>query len=102
MRRCSFAAVSTMRLLLVLLLGVLRATVVHSVTFNVPSSPPSSAATVDPSLLSVSIEFFAFPGYTQLVGTANCLQNLADLRGAQPAIRIGGTTQYVLDSNVLE
>ncbi|KAH9895067.1 glycoside hydrolase superfamily [Cubamyces lactineus] len=59
----------------------------------VPSSPPANAATVDPSLVSVSIEFFAFPGYTQLSGTSNCLANLATLRGAQPAIRIGGTTQ---------
>ena len=59
----------------------------------VPSSPPSGAATVDPSLVSVSIEFFAFPGYTQMSGTNNCLSNLAALRNAPPAIRIGGTTQ---------
>ncbi|KAJ8497180.1 hypothetical protein ONZ51_g677 [Trametes cubensis] len=59
----------------------------------VPSSPPANAAAVDPSLVSVSIEFFAFPGYTELSGTNNCLANLASLRGAQPAIRIGGTTQ---------
>lgn len=59
----------------------------------IPSTPPSSAAAIDPSLLSVSIEFFAFPGYTQLAATSNCLANLAGLRGAQPAIRIGGTTQ---------
>ncbi|KAI0356333.1 hypothetical protein OH77DRAFT_1423976 [Trametes cingulata] len=59
----------------------------------VPSSPPSNAAPVDPSLVSISMEFFAFPGYTQLSGTNNCLANLASLRGAQPAIRIGGTTQ---------
>ncbi|KAI0743496.1 hypothetical protein C8Q80DRAFT_842489 [Daedaleopsis nitida] len=59
----------------------------------VPQSPPSSAVTVDPSLVSVSIEFFAFPGYTQMTGTNTCLDNLANLRGTQPAIRIGGTTQ---------
>ncbi|EKM54178.1 glycoside hydrolase family 79 protein [Phanerochaete carnosa HHB-10118-sp] len=59
----------------------------------VPSSAPLSAALVDPSLLSVSLEFFAFPGYTTLAATSNCLANLATLRGAQPAIRIGGTTQ---------
>ncbi|KAI9068399.1 glycoside hydrolase family 79 protein [Trametes sanguinea] len=59
----------------------------------VPSSAPSNAAAVDPSLVSVSIEFFAFPGYTQLRGTSNCLANLASVRGAQPAVRIGGTTQ---------
>ncbi|OBZ67030.1 Solute carrier family 40 member 2 [Grifola frondosa] len=55
--------------------------------------PPSSAAALDPSLLSVSIEFFAFPGYTEIPATNNCLANIASLRGAQPAIRIGGTTQ---------
>lgn len=58
----------------------------------VPSSPPSGAVAVDPSLVSVSIEFFAFPGYTEMAGTNNCLNNLASLRGVQPAIRIGGTT----------
>ena len=63
--------------------------------FVVPSTAPSSAAAVDPALLSVSIEFFAFPGYTQLAATDNCLANIAALRGAQPAVRIGGTTQYV-------
>ena len=62
---------------------------------SVPSSPPSSAKAVDPSLLSISLEFFAFPGYTQLAATTNCLNNIAALRGTQPAIRIGGTTQYV-------
>ncbi|KAH9858510.1 glycoside hydrolase superfamily [Lenzites betulinus] len=59
----------------------------------VPSSPPSGAASVDPSLVSVSVEFFAFPGYTQISGTNKCLANLASLRGSPPAIRIGGTTQ---------
>ncbi|KAI0785550.1 hypothetical protein C8Q75DRAFT_775360 [Abortiporus biennis] len=59
----------------------------------VPSSAPSTAVAVDPSLLSVSIEFFTFPAYTQIQATSNCLANLATLRGAQPAIRIGGTTQ---------
>ncbi|KAI0686858.1 hypothetical protein BC835DRAFT_1450643 [Cytidiella melzeri] len=60
---------------------------------TLPSSPPSSARSVDPSLLSVSLEFFAFPGYTALAATENCLNNLGALRGAPPAIRIGGTTQ---------
>ena len=61
---------------------------------TVPSAPPSGAATVDPALVSVSIEFFAFPGYTEMSGTENCLANLAALRGTSPAVRIGGTTQY--------
>lgn len=61
----------------------------------VPPDVPSGAVTFDPSLLSVSIEFFTLPGYTQIQATHNCLENLAVLRGAPPAIRIGGTTQYV-------
>ena len=65
----------------------------HVLAVVVPSTPPSGAISVDPSLVSVSIEFFAFPGYTNITGTNNCLANLATLRGAQPAIRIGGTTQ---------
>ena len=64
---------------------------VHAIT--VPSTTPSTAAVVDPSLLSVSLEFFAFPGYTEMAGTNNCLSNFGTLRGAQPAVRIGGTTQ---------
>ncbi|KAH8107834.1 hypothetical protein BXZ70DRAFT_1003265 [Cristinia sonorae] len=60
---------------------------------TVPQTPPSGAVTVDQSLLSVSIEFFTLPGYTQIQATSNCLENLAELRGAPPAIRIGGTTQ---------
>ncbi|KAJ3487680.1 hypothetical protein NLI96_g3377 [Meripilus lineatus] len=70
---------------------VLHAGSVLAVT--VPSSAPSNAAVVDPSLLSVSIEFFTFPAYTQIKATTNCLDNIAALRGAQPAVRIGGTTQ---------
>ncbi|TFK81382.1 glycoside hydrolase family 79 protein [Polyporus arcularius HHB13444] len=65
----------------------------HVRAVAVPSTPPSGAAAVDPSLVSVSIEYFAFPGYTQMTGTNNCLTNIANLRNAQPAVRIGGTTQ---------
>ena len=65
----------------------------HAYAIAVPSTTPSGAVSVDSSLVSVSIEFFAFPGYTNITGTNNCLANLATLRGAQPAIRIGGTTQ---------
>ncbi|KAH7916149.1 glycoside hydrolase family 79 protein [Hygrophoropsis aurantiaca] len=60
---------------------------------NIPSSTPATASNVDPALLSLSLEFFAFPEYTELSTTANCLDNIAALRGTQPAIRIGGTTQ---------
>lgn len=66
----------------------------HVQAVVVPSTPPSDAVTVDPSLVSVSIEFFAFPGYTNIAGTNQCLDNIARLRGVQPAVRIGGTTQY--------
>ncbi|KAI0780147.1 glycoside hydrolase superfamily [Fomes fomentarius] len=65
----------------------------HVQAVVVPSTPPSDAVTVDPSLVSVSIEFFAFPGYTNITGTNQCLDNIARLRGVQPAVRIGGTTQ---------
>ncbi|KAI0344513.1 hypothetical protein BDW22DRAFT_1326510 [Trametopsis cervina] len=66
---------------------------VSALTLTLPPTPPPSSHRVDPSLLSVSIEFFAFPGYTALAATTNCLDNVAVLRGAQPAVRIGGTTQ---------
>ncbi|KAI5118607.1 hypothetical protein M0805_008038 [Coniferiporia weirii] len=62
-------------------------------TFAVPTSVPTSAVSVDPSLLSVSIEFFTFPAYIEMSGTKTCLANLQALRGAAPAVRIGGTTQ---------
>ena len=61
----------------------------------IPTSSPSTAVTIDPSLLAVSIEFFAFPGYTNVTSTSKCLQNLGDLRGSPVAVRIGGTTQSV-------
>lgn len=79
------------RMLSPVLVALLAAAAASAVT--VPSAPPSGAAAVDPSLLSISFEFFAFPGYTQLAATPKCLANLANLRGAQPAVRIGGTTQ---------
>lgn len=60
----------------------------------VPSTTPNTSAPIDPAQLSVSIEFFAFPGYTEISPTATCLANLEELRGVAPAVRIGGTTQY--------
>lgn len=74
-------------------LGVALTASLGTGAVTVPSTPPSSAQSVDKSILSVSLEFFAFPGYTQLEATNNCLANIATLRGAQPAVRIGGTTQ---------
>ncbi|KAK7060146.1 hypothetical protein VNI00_000910 [Paramarasmius palmivorus] len=60
---------------------------------SIPTAAPSSAATIDKSLLAVSIEFFAFPGYTNVTSTSKCLENLGNLRGSPVAVRIGGTTQ---------
>lgn len=59
----------------------------------VPAAAPASAVPVDRALVGVSLEFFAFPGYTAIASTANCLANLGRLRGASPPVRIGGTTQ---------
>ncbi|KAF9076614.1 hypothetical protein BDP27DRAFT_1210210 [Rhodocollybia butyracea] len=59
----------------------------------VPTAAPSTAAIIDSSQVAVSIEFFAFPGYTELVSTGTCIANLEGLRGAPVAVRIGGTTQ---------
>ena len=87
---CSPLAICNKRVTVIL---VALACVHHARAITVPSTPPSGAVTVDPSLVSVSIEFFAFPGYTEITGTNYCLDNLASLRGAQPAVRIGGTTQ---------
>lgn len=48
---------------------------------------------------SYSLEFFTFPEYIQdLPSTTTCLQNLKDLTGTWPPVRIGGTTQYDLTS----
>ena len=65
-----------------------------NVVYTIPTSAPSNSITVDQSLVSVSIEFFAFPGYAGLTTTSRCLQNIEEIRGAPPAVRIGGTTQY--------
>ncbi|KAJ3808016.1 hypothetical protein F5876DRAFT_46898 [Lentinula aff. lateritia] len=65
----------------------------YSAAITIPTTAPSTAATIDSSQVAVSLEFFAFPGYTELVSTGTCLANLQALRGAPVAIRIGGTTQ---------
>ena len=66
---------------------------VSAVSFSVPSQVPSTASKVNAAQLSLSIEFFAFPGYTETKTLTQCLNNLEQLRGTPPAIRIGGTTQ---------
>lgn len=70
-----------------------------SQVIDVPLSAPSSAVAIDPALLSISLEFFAFPGYMNLTNTAPCLDYLQALRGNPPAVRIGGTTQFVFPLN---
>ncbi|CRK25637.1 hypothetical protein BN1708_014263 [Verticillium longisporum] len=66
-----------------------------ALTFAVPSTVPSNAS---PQLaaapVGVSFEFFAWPGYfDDVASTTKCLQNLKDVSGTWPPIRIGGTTQ---------
>lgn len=62
-------------------------------SFAVPPSPPTTAVIPSPNLVGVSIEFFAWPAYTNIAATSNCLANLQSFRGAAAPIRIGGTTQ---------
>lgn len=78
----------------------LRSVIGQTINITLPLSAPLNASSIDPSLLSVSIEFFAFPGYTDLSATTTCLNNLAELRGAPPAVRIGGTSQCVYLSRI--
>ncbi|TDL19243.1 glycoside hydrolase family 79 protein [Rickenella mellea] len=61
--------------------------------FKVPQTPPATSAPINKAQLSVSLEFFTFPDYTNIPSTTNCLANIQTLRGAPPAVRIGGTTQ---------
>ncbi|CAG8395580.1 unnamed protein product [Penicillium salamii] len=64
-------------------------------SFNVPASPPpNSSGQISAAPVGVSLEFFTFPEYIQdLPSTTTCLQNLKDLTGTWPPVRIGGTTQ---------
>ncbi|KAJ5368295.1 uncharacterized protein N7496_008055 [Penicillium cataractarum] len=64
-------------------------------TFTVPSSPPSnSSGQLSAAPVGVSLEFFTFPAYmNNVAATTTCLQNLKDLTGTWPPLRIGGTTQ---------
>lgn len=77
------------------ILGLVLAAVHLAGAVSVPASPPSGAKAVDKSLVSVSFEFFTFPEYTTIPATSTCLANIQALRGAPPAVRIGGTTQCV-------
>ncbi|KAJ5871639.1 uncharacterized protein N7529_003992 [Penicillium soppii] len=64
-------------------------------SFSIPQSPPSnSSGQISAAPVGVSLEFFTFPEYLQdLPSTTKCLENLKDLTGTWPPVRIGGTTQ---------
>ncbi|KAJ6180572.1 hypothetical protein N7519_011033 [Penicillium mononematosum] len=64
-------------------------------TFDIPTSPPpNSSGQLSAAPVGVSLEFFTFPEYIQDVkSTMTCLENLKDLTGTWPPMRIGGTTQ---------
>lgn len=94
-------SVKSLRLSIILVYAAYEAAA-QSTTFAIPSAVPTSAVVVDSALLSVSIEFFAFPGYMELDETETCLANIQNLRGEAPAVRIGGTTQYVTASFTLK
>ncbi|KAL4771977.1 hypothetical protein BDW60DRAFT_222873 [Aspergillus nidulans var. acristatus] len=66
-----------------------------ALTFNVPSTPPANASNqLSAAPVGVSLEFFTFPSYFNDVrATTTCLENLKDLTGTWPPMRIGGTTQ---------
>src|ERR1700722_15849404 len=50
-------------------------------------------------LIFRSLEFFTFPAYmNDVAATTTCLQNMKDLTGTWPPLRIGGTTQCVVRS----
>ncbi|WPG99103.1 Hypothetical protein R9X50_00191200 [Acrodontium crateriforme] len=67
----------------------------YSYAYSVPSSPPSNASPqLEFAPIGVSLEFFAFPEYMYNVpSTKQCLQNLKDVSGTWPPMRVGGTTQ---------
>ncbi|BCS19486.1 glycosyl hydrolase family 79 C-terminal domain-containing protein [Aspergillus puulaauensis] len=62
---------------------------------NVPTTPPENASKqLSAAPVGVSLEFFTFPGYmNDVAATTTCLENLKDLTGIWPPMRIGGTTQ---------
>ncbi|KAL4974027.1 hypothetical protein BDW66DRAFT_161629 [Aspergillus desertorum] len=66
-----------------------------ALTFNVPSTPPGNASKqLSAAPVGVSLEFFTFPAYLiDVPASTTCLENLKDLTGTWPPMRIGGTTQ---------
>ncbi|KAL2843388.1 hypothetical protein BJX68DRAFT_270121 [Aspergillus pseudodeflectus] len=61
-----------------------------AVTFNVPASPPANASKrLSAAPVGVSLEFFTFLEYiTDVPATTACLENLKDLTGVWPPLRI--------------
>ncbi|KAL6705692.1 hypothetical protein ACN47E_006481 [Coniothyrium glycines] len=68
---------------------------VSAIQYAVPLTAPSSvSAPIKTAPVGISFEFFTWPGYVRdVAATQTCLQNLKDLTGTWPPIRIGGTTQ---------
>ncbi|KAH7176813.1 hypothetical protein EDB81DRAFT_675770 [Dactylonectria macrodidyma] len=66
-----------------------------AVTFNVPTTKPANISGQIPDApVGVSLEFFTFPAYiNDVASTLKCLENLKDVSGSWPPMRIGGTTQ---------
>ncbi|OJI95828.1 hypothetical protein ASPVEDRAFT_48145 [Aspergillus versicolor CBS 583.65] len=66
-----------------------------ALSFSVPATPPENASKqLSAAPVGVSLEFFTFPGYmNDVAATTTCLENLKDLSGTWPPMRIGGTTQ---------
>ncbi|CAK3924095.1 glycoside hydrolase family 79 [Lecanosticta acicola] len=80
--------------MLSILCAVLSVQSAVAISFTVPSTPPANASQqLLKAPIGVSLEFFAWPGYTDLASTEQCLQNLQVLTGTWPPMRIGGTTQ---------
>lgn len=69
---------------------------------NIPTGPDNSVDPVPNDLQSFSLEFAYFPDFAGNTSHPNefsktLLGNLRDITGTPPVIRVGGTTQYVLD-----
>ncbi|KAI5358349.1 Putative glycoside hydrolase superfamily, beta-glucuronidase [Septoria linicola] len=67
-------------------------------TVSAPQVPPSGAGVPLESFVTYSIEFSSFPDFTGNIShpnnfSNNLLNNLADLQGTKPYIRVGGNTQ---------
>lgn len=90
---CSLAhlAMASLTLSMLALLGYVAA----QSSYTVPSTPPTlnTSYALSAAPVGVSFEFYAWPGWEALDSTTQCLENLGNLSGTMPSIRIGGTTQ---------